>query len=79
MGPVDENKEVFSLDCYFRQSWVDERLKYYAPGWLFNAIEQSNQPTVGNATYISLKVFELIYNQERERYHFHGLTLGENV
>ena len=28
MGPVDENSEVFSLDCYFRQSWVDSRLHY---------------------------------------------------
>ena len=28
MGPVDENRRAFSLDCYFRQSWVDERLKF---------------------------------------------------
>ncbi len=28
MGPVDENREVFSLDCYFRQSWVDPRLRF---------------------------------------------------
>ena len=28
MGPVDENKMVFALDCYFRQSWIDERLKF---------------------------------------------------
>jgi gamma-aminobutyric acid receptor subunit alpha len=26
MGPVDENSEVFSLDCYFRQTWTDTRL-----------------------------------------------------
>ena len=28
MGPVDEQKQMFSLDCYFRQSWRDERLRY---------------------------------------------------
>ncbi len=32
LGPVDENKQTFSLDCYFRQYWVDERLKYNATG-----------------------------------------------
>ena len=32
MGPVDENRHVFSLDCYFRQSWTDDRLKYNATG-----------------------------------------------
>ena len=30
MGPVDEDREIFSLDCYFRQSWVDERLRFNA-------------------------------------------------
>ena len=28
MGPVDETKQVFSLDCYFRQYWTDPRLRY---------------------------------------------------
>ena len=28
MGPVDEVKNVFSLDCYFRQSWMDKRLRW---------------------------------------------------
>lgn len=28
MGPVDERKQVFSMDCYFRQSWTDPRLRY---------------------------------------------------
>lgn len=32
MGPVDENDMAFSLDCYFRQSWVDKRLQYNATG-----------------------------------------------
>ena len=32
MGPVDESIHAFSLDCYFRQSWVDPRLKYNASG-----------------------------------------------
>ena len=32
MGPVDESEEAFSLDCYFRQFWVDERLKFNATG-----------------------------------------------
>lgn len=32
MGPVDESRHVFSLDCYFRQSWVDPRLMYNATG-----------------------------------------------
>lgn len=30
MGPVDENRRAFSLDCYFRQSWFDARLRYNA-------------------------------------------------
>lgn len=32
MGPVDENRRAFSLDCYFRQSWVDDRLRYNNTG-----------------------------------------------
>ena len=28
MGPVDEHKQVFTLDCYFRQYWTDPRLRY---------------------------------------------------
>ena len=32
MGPVDENRQAFNLDCYFRQSWVDKRLQYNATG-----------------------------------------------
>lgn len=32
MGPVDENVMAYSLDCYFRQSWVDDRLQYNATG-----------------------------------------------
>ena len=28
MGPIDEVKQIFSLDCYFRQTWKDERLKF---------------------------------------------------
>ena len=32
MGPVDEGRQAFSLDCYFRQTWVDPRLKYNATG-----------------------------------------------
>ncbi len=28
MGPVDERRQEFSLDCYFRQYWRDERLRY---------------------------------------------------
>ena len=27
MGPVDDSKEAYSLDCYFRQSWFDKRLR----------------------------------------------------
>ena len=29
MGPVDEMNEVYFLDCYFRQSWVDKRLRLF--------------------------------------------------
>jgi len=32
IGPIDETKEVFSLDCYFRQSWFDPRLKFNTSG-----------------------------------------------
>ena len=32
MGPVDEMNEVYSLDCYFRQSWLDRRLSYSTGG-----------------------------------------------
>ena len=32
MGPVDESRMAYSLDCYFRQVWYDERLKYNASG-----------------------------------------------
>ena len=28
MGPVDENTRTFYLDCYFRQKWMDERLRF---------------------------------------------------
>ena len=28
IGPIDELKEVFSLDCYFRQTWFDSRLQF---------------------------------------------------
>ena len=28
IGPIDELKEVFSIDCYFRQSWFDARLQF---------------------------------------------------
>merc|ERR1712106_27134 len=32
MGPVDDSKEAYSLDCYFRQSWFDKRLSYNTSG-----------------------------------------------
>ena len=32
LGPVNEDTQSFSLDCYFRQSWRDERLGYDAAG-----------------------------------------------
>ena len=32
MGPVDEMNEVYSLDCYFRQTWLDRRLSYSTGG-----------------------------------------------
>ena len=28
MGPVDETKEKYTLDCYFRQYWTDPRLSF---------------------------------------------------
>ena len=28
MGPVDESKQIFTLDCYFRQYWTDPRLMF---------------------------------------------------
>ncbi|XP_023344881.1 gamma-aminobutyric acid receptor subunit alpha-5-like [Eurytemora carolleeae] len=32
MGPVDESRQVFTLDCYFRQFWIDSRLKFNSTG-----------------------------------------------
>ena len=32
MGPVDENSQTFKLDCYFRQFWVDFRLRFNSTG-----------------------------------------------
>ena len=28
MGPIDETTQRYTLDCYFRQYWYDERLVY---------------------------------------------------
>ena len=28
MGPIDEVKQTFAMDCYFRQFWFDDRLRY---------------------------------------------------
>ena len=28
MGPVDESRNIFTLDCYFRQYWTDARLVF---------------------------------------------------
>ncbi|XP_064609781.1 gamma-aminobutyric acid receptor alpha-like [Liolophura sinensis] len=28
MGPISERDMIYTLDCYFRQSWVDERLAF---------------------------------------------------
>ena len=28
MGPVDESRNIFTLDCYFRQYWTDKRLVF---------------------------------------------------
>jgi gamma-aminobutyric acid receptor subunit alpha len=28
MGPVDESRQIFTLDCYFRQYWTDPRLVF---------------------------------------------------
>jgi hypothetical protein len=27
MGPVDEGRQIFTLDCYFRQYWTDTRYR----------------------------------------------------
>ena len=32
IGPIDETREVFSLDCYFRQTWFDPRLRFNTSG-----------------------------------------------
>ena len=29
MGPISEIDMTYSMDCYLRQSWVDERLAFY--------------------------------------------------
>ena len=28
MGPISEQDMEFSMDCYFRQKWLDRRLAY---------------------------------------------------
>ena len=28
MGPVDETRQMFTFDCYFRQFWTDPRLMF---------------------------------------------------
>lgn len=32
MGPVDDSREAYALDCYFRQYWTDPRLSYNSTG-----------------------------------------------
>lgn len=32
IGPIDELRQVYSLDCYFRQTWSDPRLQFNTSG-----------------------------------------------
>ncbi|GFY75490.1 gamma-aminobutyric acid receptor subunit alpha-6, partial [Trichonephila inaurata madagascariensis] len=29
-GPISESERVYSMDCYFRQTWFDKRLKFFS-------------------------------------------------
>ncbi|KAF8784328.1 Gamma-aminobutyric acid receptor subunit like protein [Argiope bruennichi] len=29
-GPISESERVYSMDCYFRQTWFDSRLKFFS-------------------------------------------------
>ncbi len=31
-GPINEKRQDYFIDCYFRQSWVDNRLKFNSSG-----------------------------------------------
>ncbi|XP_050415324.2 gamma-aminobutyric acid receptor alpha-like [Patella vulgata] len=40
MGPISEKKMIYSMDCYFRQYWIDKRLSFNA------SVEPINQVTL---------------------------------
>ena len=58
MGPVDDSKEAYSLDAYFRQSWTDKRLRFY----IFDYFPLQN---ISHVTFLQLKIsttYQLVFS-----------------
>ena len=59
MGPVDEGRQIFTLDCYFRQYWTDTR---------YRSSEQFSKETVpGRQTFTLDCYFRQYWTDTRYR------------
>ena len=61
MGPVDETRQVFSLDCYFRQYWRDSRLS-------FKGLKKNANNLVINQLSLDVAMLEKIWKPGGRRY-----------
>ena len=66
MGPIDEDTQSFSLDCYFRQSWRDERLGYDAAGVSALAL---NWAFLEKIWCVCVSAFQLTYVKDAVPWH----------
>ena len=66
MGPIDEDTQSFSLDCYFRQSWRDERLGYDAAGVSALAL---NWAFLEKIWCVCVSAFQLTYLKDAVPWH----------